>query len=240
LNHGTWFQDCEVPGDVTLSVCAAVRDGRPHGVTIATRPPRPALHDCVARGAMRLRFPRQPAMDLTRTVFLAEGLPPWGAPIAAADEEARVLDFVRAVAAQPARARRSLADIVVAMPGLWRRLTSADPALDNVGIEAVMLKEEQEITMRTLLEEHQIASLVASPAFTELSAQLARGQTRPATVTERRRTWELQATEFLPDTPITIAQAGELRVAFLVSEGRIWWMEVLADPASSPFTSAAP
>jgi hypothetical protein len=69
LNRGTYFAHCGVPGDMGVSICAAVQNGRAVGVTIRTTPRNPKLEQCVAGGVRGLSFPSHPKLDVTRTQF---------------------------------------------------------------------------------------------------------------------------------------------------------------------------
>jgi hypothetical protein len=69
LNRGSYFQHCGVPDDMTLSICAAVQNGRAVGVTVTTTPGSRAKARCVAQAVRGLSFPSHPRLDVTRTLF---------------------------------------------------------------------------------------------------------------------------------------------------------------------------
>jgi hypothetical protein len=69
LNRGSYFGHCGVPGDMGISICAAVQNGRAVGVTIRTTPRNPKLEGCIAGGVRGLQFPSHPKLDVTRTTF---------------------------------------------------------------------------------------------------------------------------------------------------------------------------
>ena len=72
LNRGSYFGHCGVPNNVSLNICAAVQNGRAVGVSVSTKPRRPAINSCVARAVRGLSFPSHPRLDVTRTTFAAQ------------------------------------------------------------------------------------------------------------------------------------------------------------------------
>ena len=69
LNRGAYFGHCGVPDSMSLSICAAVQNGRAVGVTVVTNPRNPRVASCVAAGVRGLSFPSHPKLDVTRTNF---------------------------------------------------------------------------------------------------------------------------------------------------------------------------
>lgn len=69
LNQGAYLSECDVPEDAKLSVCAAVKEGRAMGVTIAMQPSNPDLERCVAGKVRALGFPIHPKLHVARTTF---------------------------------------------------------------------------------------------------------------------------------------------------------------------------
>lgn len=69
LNDGKFLEACDVPNDVKVSVCAAVKAGMVMGVTVAMLPPNPELETCVAKAVRALSFPSHPKMDIVKTEF---------------------------------------------------------------------------------------------------------------------------------------------------------------------------
>jgi hypothetical protein len=73
LGDGHYLAECRVPSLVEVSICAAVQQGRALGVTVVTRPRAPRLERCVDAAVRELGFPVHPRMDVTQTVFRAQG-----------------------------------------------------------------------------------------------------------------------------------------------------------------------
>jgi hypothetical protein len=69
LNSGAYFSHCGIPDSMSLSICAAVQNGRAVGVSVSTRPADPAKQSCVSQAVRRLSFPSHPKLDVTRTNF---------------------------------------------------------------------------------------------------------------------------------------------------------------------------
>lgn len=69
LNRGSYFAHCGVPDDMSLSICAAVQNGRAVGVTVTTNPRNPGIASCVSGAVRGLSFPSHPKLDVTRTNF---------------------------------------------------------------------------------------------------------------------------------------------------------------------------
>jgi hypothetical protein len=69
LNKGTYFAHCGVPDSMSISICAAVQNGRAVGVTVTTNPRNPGIQSCIAGGVRGLGFPSHPKLDVTRTNF---------------------------------------------------------------------------------------------------------------------------------------------------------------------------
>ena len=69
LGRGSYFDRCDVPPAMQVSICTAVQHGQAVGVTVATLPKAPRVARCIAKGVRALQFPAHPRMDVTRTVF---------------------------------------------------------------------------------------------------------------------------------------------------------------------------
>ncbi len=69
LNQGSYLNECEVPSDSEVAVCAAVQNGRAVGVTVAMRPANPDVERCVAGRVRALGYPSHPKLDVARTTF---------------------------------------------------------------------------------------------------------------------------------------------------------------------------
>jgi eukaryotic-like serine/threonine-protein kinase len=71
LNKGTYLNSCGVPSNMSVSICAAVQNGRAVGVTVVTTPSSPGHASCVRGAVMGMGFPAHPRMDVARTTFAA-------------------------------------------------------------------------------------------------------------------------------------------------------------------------
>ena len=69
LEHGGYLRSCAVPAEMTLDVCAAVRDGRAVGVTVVTHPADARVAACVRNAVAAISFPKSVRLDVTRTHF---------------------------------------------------------------------------------------------------------------------------------------------------------------------------
>ncbi len=69
LNRGSYFAHCGVPDSTSLSICAAVQNGRAVGVTVIAKPRDRRVEACVSAGVRGLSFPSHPKLDVTRTSF---------------------------------------------------------------------------------------------------------------------------------------------------------------------------
>jgi eukaryotic-like serine/threonine-protein kinase len=69
LNRGSYFAHCGVPEATSLSICAAVQNGRAVGVTVVAKPRDRRIESCVAAGVRGISFPSHPKLDVTRTSF---------------------------------------------------------------------------------------------------------------------------------------------------------------------------
>jgi eukaryotic-like serine/threonine-protein kinase len=69
LNNGSYLGGCGVPDSMSVSICAAVQNGRAVGVTVSTNPRNPKVSSCVSGAVRRLSFPSHPKLDVTRTSF---------------------------------------------------------------------------------------------------------------------------------------------------------------------------
>ena len=72
LNSGSYFSHCGVPFSMSVSICAAVQNGRAVGVTVTTQPNDAKRAACVAGAVRGLSFPSHPKLDVTRTRFDAQ------------------------------------------------------------------------------------------------------------------------------------------------------------------------
>lgn len=69
LQNGGYLSGCGVPDRTVLEICAAVKEGRAVGVTVASSPPNAELGACVRRAVARLHFPHSDRLDVTHTRF---------------------------------------------------------------------------------------------------------------------------------------------------------------------------
>jgi eukaryotic-like serine/threonine-protein kinase len=72
LNTGSYLNACGVPSSMSVSICAAIQNGRAVGVTVTTTPANGGISGCVSRQIRNLRFPSNPKLDITRTRFDAQ------------------------------------------------------------------------------------------------------------------------------------------------------------------------
>lgn len=72
LNSGAYFSHCGVPMSMSVSICAAVQNGRAVGVTVSTQPSDAKRASCVASAVRGINFPSHPKLDVTRTRFDAQ------------------------------------------------------------------------------------------------------------------------------------------------------------------------
>lgn len=69
LNDGRYLGECDVPTDVAVDLCAAIKEGHALGVTVALTPPDPEKEKCVAGKVRELGFPISKKLDVVRTRF---------------------------------------------------------------------------------------------------------------------------------------------------------------------------
>lgn len=72
LNTGSYLNACGVPSSMSVSVCAAIQNGRAVGVTVTTSPKNGGISGCISGQIRSLRFPSNPKLDITRTNFAAQ------------------------------------------------------------------------------------------------------------------------------------------------------------------------
>ena len=72
LNRGTYLNGCGVPSTMSVSICAAVQNGRAVGVTVTTDPPNGQTASCISGAVRALSFPSHPRLDVTQTSFAAK------------------------------------------------------------------------------------------------------------------------------------------------------------------------
>lgn len=71
LNNGRYLLGCGVPSNMSVTICAAVQNGRAVGVTVTTDPKNPGIGSCIAGAVRGLSFPSHPRLDVTTTTFAA-------------------------------------------------------------------------------------------------------------------------------------------------------------------------
>jgi hypothetical protein len=69
LNSGSYLNGCGVPDSMSVSICAAIQNGRAVGVTVTTTPRSPGVAGCISGAVRRINFPSHPKLDVTRTNF---------------------------------------------------------------------------------------------------------------------------------------------------------------------------
>jgi hypothetical protein len=250
LDYGAYFSHCNPPDKAEISICAAVQNGRARGVTVATAPSSKAVESCIDRAVRGLRFPPHGKLEVARTFFPAAGTPVWGLPRPDPRAESTVRDFV-ANAAEPeggaARASSLCAPTLVVMQRLWDALTEADPGLEARGIETRFaprfepdaLRGQGELSMRVFDGAAEVEAVLRSPAVAALAARLRTGTLRTAEPKERELAYKLQMVAFAPNASVTVVTSGSDKLAVLVSEGRVYWLELLSawegvSPAPAP------
>jgi hypothetical protein len=72
LNTGSYLNGCGLPSSMSVSVCAAVQNGRAVGVTVVTNPRNGGVASCIAGRIRGMSFPSHPKLDVTRTTFAAQ------------------------------------------------------------------------------------------------------------------------------------------------------------------------
>jgi len=72
LNGGGYFSHCGVPNSMSVSICAAVQNGRAVGVTVSTQPSDAKKVACITSAVRGLSFPSHPKLDVTRTRFASQ------------------------------------------------------------------------------------------------------------------------------------------------------------------------
>lgn len=72
LNRGTYLNSCGVPPSMSVSICAAVQNGRAVGVSVRTDPPNGGIASCISGAVRGMGFPAHPRLDITTTFFAAE------------------------------------------------------------------------------------------------------------------------------------------------------------------------
>lgn len=72
LNRGSYLVGCGVPNSMSVTICAAVQNGRAVGVTVTTNPRNGGVANCIASKVRGLPFPSHPRLDVTTTTFAAQ------------------------------------------------------------------------------------------------------------------------------------------------------------------------
>lgn len=71
LDRGSYLNECGVPSDMSVKICAAVQGGKAIGVTVSTTPADEKKTECIREQIAALEFPVHPKMDVARTTFAA-------------------------------------------------------------------------------------------------------------------------------------------------------------------------
>ena len=72
LNQGSYLNVCNVPTDAAISICVAVVEGVPKGITVVIDPAQQRHADCVAAAISKMQFPSLSRMSVARTTFAPE------------------------------------------------------------------------------------------------------------------------------------------------------------------------
>lgn len=72
LNQGSYLNVCNVPTDAAISICVAVVEGVPRGITVVIDPAQQRHADCVAAAISKMQFPSLSRMSVARTTFAPE------------------------------------------------------------------------------------------------------------------------------------------------------------------------
>ena len=239
LDYGSYFSHCNPPDRAEIKICAAVQSGRARGVTVRTAPRLAQVEACIDRAVRGLNFPAHGTLEVARTFFPAAGTPVWGLSRSDPESEAKVREFVTSAAGaqgDPRRASALCAPTLVVMQRLWDELARADTALEAHGIETRFetrfepdaLHDQRELSMRVFDGAPELEALLGSEAFMALAAKLRSGTVRAAQPNERELAYKLQMVAFPPDASVTIVANGSEKLAVLLSEGRVYWLELLS------------
>ena len=246
LNYGSYFSHCPLEDRAEVSICAAVQNGRARGVTVTTSPRLPDAEACIDHAVRGLHFPPHPKMEVARTFFGAAGSPPWGDPRDDPSTQAKVTEFLKSVSSENEGAVQLCAPTLVAMPELWSKLVLADPSLEGRGIQTNFEVEidggRRDLALRVLDSPPDIEALLKSKGLLDITRRLATARVRPAAAKERESIYKQQIVAFTPNTPVTVVESQELTLALLLSEGKVYWMELITDrrAAAPPAASTSP
>lgn len=72
LNQGSYLNVCKVPTNAAISICVAVVEGVPKGITVVIDPAQQRHADCVAAAISKMPFPAHSRMSVARTTFAPE------------------------------------------------------------------------------------------------------------------------------------------------------------------------
>jgi len=72
LNQGSYLTACKVPSAAAVSICVAVVEGVPRGITVVIDPALQQNADCVAAAVSKMLFPSHSRMSVARTTFAPE------------------------------------------------------------------------------------------------------------------------------------------------------------------------
>jgi hypothetical protein len=69
LNSGQFMAGCGLSSSANADICAAVKQGKPVGVSVSVTPKNNKVAACIDRAARRVRFPASDKLDVVKTHF---------------------------------------------------------------------------------------------------------------------------------------------------------------------------
>ncbi len=172
---------------------------------------------------------------------------PWGAPVPDATTEKRARAILSQVVAGPAERVSQLARPLVLGPALWSFLLRTSPMARDFGTPGTAVishtdGSSEAMPMRTFSDDNAIARLAGQPSFLRLLGGFVTGTARAADEEERKLFYAIVPIEIV-GKPLTILQTGDDRLAVILNEDRVVWLDLLSayhepksseDPAEGP------
>jgi hypothetical protein len=69
MKSSAFMSSCDLPDSATAEICAAVKNGKPLGVSVNTSPKNNKVAACIDRAVRKLSFPKSEKLDVVKTTF---------------------------------------------------------------------------------------------------------------------------------------------------------------------------
>jgi len=162
------------------------------------------------------------------TVALAGDDKPWGTERTTPKNKEQVAAFFATCSQDNEKCAQNFDGMVIVGPALWARLKKADAALAEQGTPSTNSAPGRPDFEQRSFSGTDLALLLKSPAFRVVVSRFSADSVRPASEKERKAYYFTVPFEIQND-PLDVGVAGDDVLLVVLSEGKVFWLEMVSD-----------